>query len=77
MDELLHQGMINTYAMNTTRRVTFVLLAFVVCVFQQGNPTYTSYRMFNLTNAWDVVNNGAKPIVTEEGPFVYEYTRKR
>lgn len=43
----------------------------------QGNPTYTEYYIFNLTNYNDVLSSGAKPRYEEKGPYTYRFTRKR
>lgn len=34
-------------------------------------PVLTSVYFFNVTNAWEVEKNGAKPILKEVGPYVY------
>lgn len=35
-------------------------------------PTFNKFYFFNVTNGFDVERNGAKPIVNEVGPFVYQ-----
>ena len=44
---------------------------------EQGNPTYTAYYVYNLSNYADVVSSGAKPHYEEKGPYTYQFTRKR
>lgn len=40
-------------------------------------PIYMSFYLFNLSNAQDVLYYGAKPNVTEVGPYVYEEKREK
>ena len=34
-------------------------------------PMYIRFYLFNVTNSDDVINNKAKPVVEEIGPFTY------
>eukprot|EP01133_Synstelium_polycarpum_P012631 gene12631-14830_t len=40
----------------------------------QENDFIQYYYAYNLTNAFDVITNGAKPIFDQVGPFNYKYT---
>ena len=35
-------------------------------------PMYLRFSFFNVTNAQDVLNHGAKPILHELGPYTFE-----
>lgn len=36
-------------------------------------PIYMDFRIFNVTNAEDIQNYGAKPKLVELGPYSYRY----
>jgi lysosome membrane protein 2 len=36
-------------------------------------PVYMQFWMFDLVNKKDYVDNGAKPILKEKGPYTYRY----
>jgi lysosome membrane protein 2 len=40
--------------------------------WSNGNGSFASYYLFNYTNPFEIVNSGAKPIVTELGPYTYQ-----
>ena len=40
-------------------------------------PVYMKFYFFNVDNAADVVSKGAKPFLSEKGPYVYKETRRK
>ncbi|XP_076331595.1 platelet glycoprotein 4-like isoform X2 [Tachypleus tridentatus] len=40
-------------------------------------PIYVKFFIFNITNPLDVMNEGAKPVVKEIGPYTFKQTRKK
>lgn len=40
-------------------------------------PIEIKIHLFNVTNAYEVANEGAKPIVQEVGPYFYEWVNQK